>query len=80
MDGQRFDDLARRLQQHRDRRDVVRDVLKVGAGSALGLVGLAGVADETLAKSCKKNKDCPNNKKCKNKKKQPNGKRRGRCK
>lgn len=82
MDGERFDNLARSLQQRLARRAALKDVLKVGAGSALGLVGLAAVAapEETFAKSCKKNKDCPDGKKCKNKKKQNNGKRRGRCK
>ena len=82
MDGQRFDDLARGLQRRLERRAALKDVLKIGAGSALGLAGLAAMAapEETFAKSCKKNKDCPNGKKCKNKKKQNNGKKKGRCK
>jgi hypothetical protein len=80
MDGNRFDQWTRGLQQRLARRDALKDVLKVGAGGALGIVGLAALAEPALAKKCKNNKDCPDGKKCKNKKKQPNGKRRGRCK
>jgi hypothetical protein len=79
MDPKRFDQWTRGLQQRLARRDALTNVLKVGAGGALGLVGLATVAEPTLAKQCKNNKDCPDNKKCKHKKKQNNGKRRGRC-
>jgi hypothetical protein len=75
VDGRRFDDLTRGLQQRLPRRAALADVLKVGAGSALGLVGLAAVAEPTMAKTCKKKKDCPKGKKCKHKK---NGK--GHCK
>jgi hypothetical protein len=74
MDGNRFDDWARRLQQRLARRDALADVVKVGAGSALGLAGLAAVAEPAFAKQCKKKKDCPKGKKCKHKK---HGK--GRC-
>lgn len=68
MDGKRFDEWARGLHERRDRRDTLKDVLKVGAGSALGLVGLAAAAEPTLAKSCHKKKDCPKGKSCKHKK------------
>lgn len=80
MDGKGFDQWTRGLQARLARREALKDALKVGAGGALGLVGLAAVAEPTLAKSCQNNSDCPPGKKCKNKKKQPNGKRKGRCK
>jgi hypothetical protein len=80
MDGKRFDDVVQMLQARQERRGVLQRALLIGAGSALGLAGLAAVPEPTLAKSCTNNQDCPNNKKCKNKKKQNNGKRKGRCK
>ena len=80
MDGKRFDDVVQMLQARQDRRGVLQRALMIGAGSALGLAGLAAVTEPTLAKSCTNNQDCPTNKKCKNKKKQNNGKREGRCK
>jgi hypothetical protein len=75
MDVNRFDDWSRALAHRADRRGVLQRALLVGAGSALGLAGLAAVADPALAKTCKKKSDCPKGKKCKDKK---NGK--GRCK
>jgi hypothetical protein len=80
VDVNRFDTLSRSVAQRHDRRTTLQRALMVGAGSALGLAGVAAVADPALAKSCEHNKDCPANKKCKNKKKQNNGKRKGRCK
>jgi hypothetical protein len=75
MDGKRFDDLARDLHEQLRRRDVLQRALKVGAGSAVGLAGVAASVDPALGKKCKKKKDCPKGKKCKHKK---NGK--GHCK
>ncbi len=60
MDGDRFDGLARRLGQRR------RTLLQTAAIGAVGLLGLAAVGEEALAKQCDNNKDCPKgNPRCK---------------
>jgi hypothetical protein len=60
MDGDRFDGLTRRLSQRR------RNLLQIAAIGAVGMLGLASVSDEALAKQCDNNKDCPKgNPRCK---------------
>ena len=60
MDGDHFDGLTRRLSQRR------RNVLQLAVIGAVGMLGLAAVGDEALAKQCDNNKDCPKgNPRCK---------------
>ena len=58
MDGQRFDDLAKRLSAQRSRRGVLGALV----GAALGAAGFSGVADarscRSVGNSCTVNGDC----------------------
>lgn len=59
MDGNRFDGLTKRLGQR-------RNLLQIAVIGAAGMLGLAAVGDEALAKQCDNNKDCPKgNPRCK---------------
>jgi hypothetical protein len=62
MDANRFDDLSRMVGEDADR----RGLLKAAAGGALGLLGIAALGGDALAKKCNNNNDCGNNEKCKN--------------
>lgn len=70
MDANRFDDLSRMVGEEADR----RGLLKAAAGSALGLLGLAALGGEALARECRNNSDCKKDEKCKDKNNQGKGK------
>ena len=60
MDAERFDAISRALGTQAGRRGMVR----VAAGSALGLLGLSRLADSALARTCNVDSDCNRNKVC----------------
>jgi hypothetical protein len=60
VDETHFDSLTRSLGTQSAR----RGMLKVAAGSALGLVGLSALSDRALARYCDRDRDCRGNDVC----------------